>query len=98
MYFDLACSLQPTGRRLAGMPGLDSMAAELDATLADTLVIGGSSRALLSQGDTALFMTPSRDDLLRVHAHLLELVSQAPAASEASVLSEGITFGNVIAS
>ena len=54
--------------------------------LADMLVMGGSSRALLSKDNTAALMTPTRVNLLHVHAHLLQLVSQAPAASEVSGL------------
>lgn len=80
-------TVQPFGRRLAGVSDLDSVAAELEAMLADTLAMGGSSRALLSQGAGPLSMTPSRDDLLHVHAHLLQLVSQAPTAGEVFRLS-----------
>ena len=80
------------------MPDLDSVAAELDAMLADTLLIRGSSRALLSQGDSSLFLTPSSDNILRVHAHLLELVSQAPAASGVLLLGCAVIIWPHIAS
>lgn len=59
------------------MSDLDSVAAELADMLAYWLATGGTPRALLSQGAGLPSMTPSRDDLL-------QLVSQAPAASELS--------------
>ena len=77
--------MQPAGRRLAEWPDLDNGIAELDAMLAAMLVTG-SSRTLLSQDDLALSLNPSKDDLLRVHSHLLQLISQAPAASEVFIL------------
>jgi len=60
----------------------DIVVAELDAMLKNVLAKAGSGRTLLSQADEGLSLTPSVEGLLHVHAHLLELVSQAPAASE----------------
>ena len=62
----------------------DILVAELDAMLEHVLATVGSGRALLSHADEGLSLTSSIDELLHVHAHLLELVSQAPAASEPS--------------
>ncbi len=59
------------------LPEMAAMDAELAAMLAH-ISQNGAGRSLLS--------AESADgDLLHVHAHLLALVSQAPAASEASL-------------
>ena len=84
------CAAQGMGRRLAGMPDLDIAIAELDAMLAHALGTAGISRALLSREEGNAFLEPSRDDWLHVHAHLLQLVSQAPTASETSSLKASL--------
>ena len=65
------------GRRLAALP---DAAAAINAELAAMLahISDGAGRSLLSAES-------AHSDLLHVHAHLLALVSQAPAASEASL-------------
>ena len=70
------CAIQAMGRRLVALPDAAAMDAELAAMLAH--ISGGAGRSLLSAES-------AHGDLLHVHAHLLALVSQAPAASEASL-------------
>ena len=74
MMRTLSYAIQAMCRRLAALPDLAAMDAELAAMLAD--VSRGAGRSLLSAES-------AHGDLLHVHTHLLALVSQAPAASEA---------------
>ena len=83
------------GRRLARMSDLDFAVAELDAMLAHALRTAASSRALLSWEESNASLEPSRDDWLHVHAHLLQLVSQAPTASEDISLKACLMYSDI---